>query len=785
MHKLVTRITPRQKAWTLLSGAFILLFLIVPRPKFNHPTSTVVESTEGHLLGARIASDGQWRFPAGDSIPKSYIQCLLQYEDRWFYKHPGINPVSLIRAFRLNLQHRKVISGGSTITMQVARLSRNNPKRTYWGKILEMAIALKLELLKSKSDILMLYAANAPMGGNVVGIEAASWRYFGRSVHQLSMAEAATLAVLPNAPAQMYPGKNDALLKQKRNDLLKKLYEQKQLDSLSFELALAEPIPNRPQPLPSYAPHLTDRLNASRKGERLKTSIQHDLQKKTAQIINRHHNLLKANGIHNLAAIVIDVRKNHIIAYQGNCPDPENINGGCVDIITSKRSTGSILKPFLFAEMLDKGVILPQTLVRDIPLNFSGYTPKNFTLSHVGMVHADKALSLSLNIPFIELLSQYGTVRFLDNLRSMGFSTFNHSARHYGLSLIVGGGEANLYELTSNFAMFAKVLNQFDRFGHYDSINYAFPHYLDEKNSSNAQFKEKKLSAASIWFTLKAMQELNRPNSRMGWQNFASSGKMAWKTGTSYGFRDAWAIGVTPEIVIGVWAGNADGEGRPGLIGVKAAAPVLFDLADLFSHKQWFEPPIDEITYVDICKESGFRASENCPNTVNFAIPQAGLKTLNCPYHGIVHLSQDRKYRVNSNCYPVHKMITDTFFVLPPAEEQFYLKVNPEYRILPPFLKGCEGIETFATMDLLYPRDLTKIYVPIELDGQQGKVVFEAAHRQKNATIYWHIDQEFVAKTNRFHQIEISPANGKHQLTLVDENGVRLSKTFTIIDKKE
>ena len=766
----------------MVIGLTIICFLITPLPKIDKPTSTVVFSADDQLLGARIADDGQWRFPKIDSLPLKYEKALLTYEDRWYYYHPGINPVSLFRALKLNIKHRKVMSGGSTISMQVARLSRDNPKRNLLGKLYEMVLALKLELTTSKKEILRIYASAAPFGGNVVGIEAASWRYFGRQAGDISWAEAATLAVLPNAPSLIYPGKNQQKLKEKRDYLLLQLLRLNQIDTLTYQLSIAEALPLKPNPLPNMALHVTEQIATQHKGERIKTSIESSWQIHLNRIIARHHELLKQNHINNLAALIVEIETGNIVAYVGNINNQYKRYNNQVDIVTKPRSSGSILKPFLYASMLNYGEILPHTLIKDVPINFAGYSPKNFDLSYSGAVSASHALIKSLNVPAVEMLYQFGETRFLDVLRLLGFTTLKQAASHYGLSLILGGGEVNLLELAGAYASMARVLNHYNELEGYSNADYIMPTFTPQNRIEHTKRNhEAILSASSIWFTFEALREVNRPEERAGWWNFSSSGNVAWKTGTSFGFRDAWAVGITSQYVVAVWAGNASGEGRAGLTGSKTAGPVLFDILDFIPANNWFTKPINELTSIEICEESGHLASSICPHKKEIEIPVRGLKTTSCPYHQLMHVSANGKWRVNSSCYPIENIVHQPYFILPPSMEWYYRKMNPGYQLLPPMFESCVSNENIAMIELLYPRNLSKLFVPNEMDGSRGKIVFEAAHRTPNICLYWYLNDIFIGETKYIHQIGISPLPGKHRLSIIDEKGNIIDRTIEVL----
>ena len=777
----------------IILGLFIWYWLSLPETLFKDPTCSVIEDRDGNLLGAKIADDGQYRFPYNNNVPEKFEKAIVQFEDRHFYYHPGVNPVSLIKAFIRNIKAKKIISGGSTLTMQAIRLSRKGKPRNVFEKLKEIILATRLEVRYSKKNILSLYVSNAPFGGNVVGIDAASWRYYGRAPDELSWAETATLAVLPNAPSLIYPGKNQNKLLVKRNRLLNKLYNKGIIDSITCELSKLEPLPGKPLPLPQNAPHLLTKSYKENKGERIKTTLDGSLQDRINKIIENHHKILKHNEIHNVAAIVVDVETGNVLAYIGNTKNPDNPEYGSeVDVITAPRSTGSILKPILFGALLDDGQILPNTLVPDIPTQISGYSPKNYNLSYDGAVPAKRALSRSLNIPAVKMLQKYGIDRFHYLLRKLGMTTIIFPADHYGLSIILGGAEGTLWDLVGIYASFSRTLNHYvNNNGIYFKNDLRKPDYIykeeEEHDDSQNESNEERgiLGASSIWLTYEAMVEVNRPDAESSWKDYSSSHKIAWKTGTSFGYRDGWAIGTTPKYVVGVWVGNADGEGRPGLTGIATAAPILFDIFDVLPVSEWFQQPYDEMRKVVICRKSGHRASNICEPIDSIWVQEKGLKTSPCPYHQLIHLDNNKKYRVTSNCEDVSNMIHQSWFVLPPVQEWYYKSKNPNYKLLPPYREDCKGAESQKAMDLIYPKETTKIYVPVELDGKEGLVIFEVAHRNANATIYWHLDDKFLGSTKHIHQMGLSPTKGKHILTLVDENGETLTKTFEVMGKKE
>lgn len=761
----------------------VLFWFSIPKKLFTDPACTVLYDRNGDLLAASIADDGQYRFPPSDSVPEKFIRCIVEFEDRKFFQHPGVNPFSIARAAWQNIKEQRIISGGSTITMQVIRLYRKGKGRTIGEKIIEIILATRLEISNTKDEILNFYASNAPFGGNVVGLDAAAWRYYGRSPFELSWAETAALAVLPNAPSLVFPGKNHELLQAKRNRLLKRLMEQGYIDSLTFTLSLHEPLPGEPKPLPQLTPHLLARVMISEKsGEQVKTTISKSLQKLVDATVDRHHQRLAGNQIHNVAALVLEVETGNVVAYVGNVYG--SLHGNHVDIITSPRSTGSILKPFLYAAMLHEGLILPNTLIPDIPTQIGGFTPKNFFPEYDGAVPASRAISRSLNVPAVRMLQHYGIAPFHNLLTKLGLSTITRSPENYGLSLILGGAEATLWDLAGVYASLARTLIHYRQFeSRYNPKDYHNPGFVKSEvdvKPLNLQFHSV-LDASAIYFTLEAMREVARPDELAGWKYFASSRSVAWKTGTSFGHRDGWAIGLNPQFVVAVWVGNASGEGRPNLTGVGAAAPILFDIFELLPPVRWFDIPYDDMVRVAVCRQSGHRASEICEPVDSVWIPAKGLETTACPYHRIVHLNQQKTHRVTDKCISVNQMVQESWFVLPPAMEWFYRTKNPMYRKLPSYSKGCEPMITTNPMELLYPRiERSVLKIPRDLDGKPSEAIFEIAHRADDAMIYWHLNGVYLGFTTMFHRMAINPGVGDHLLSVVDAEGNALDVRFRV-----
>jgi len=767
----------RRLRWSLAALAAAVAFWLLPVASIDSPVSPVLLAADGRLLGARIAADEQWRFPPGPAVPERFEQALLAAEDKRFRRHPGVDPLALARAIKLNVEQKRVASGASTLTMQAVRIASGNPARTVPQKLREMVLALRLEAALSKDDILAMYAAHAPFGGNTVGLEAASWRYFGRAPTALSWGEAATLAVLPNNPALVRPGRNEPLLRARRDALLQRLADAGHLDAPALSAARAEPLPGPPGPVPRLAPHLLGRR------DRQATTLDRSLQERVREVVLRHADPLAGRGVHNIAALVVDVPTGAVLAYVGNTPSTTG-HGAYVDIVRAPRSTGSTLKPLLYEAMLDAGELLPDELVPDVPLRLGGFAPENFDRRYDGALPASTALARSRNVPAVWMLQRYGVGRFADRLRQRGMTTLRAGADHYGLSLILGGAEGTLWELLSMYRGLAHAAAlpaesmppmHWRRRADLDPDSAALP---AAESDAAATASAARPDPAAAWATLQALLEVRRPGVHGAWRSFDSGRKVAWKTGTSFGFRDAWALGVTPQVAVGVWVGNHDGEGRAGLTGLQAAAPVLFDLVDLTEPGPWFPPP-PGLVPVAVCTHSGQRAGPDCEHTEVRELPAAAQRATACAYCQRIHCDAGCKHRVHADC-EAGPITSRGWFVLPPSQAWFVSRRRADYVPPPPYKPGC-AVPTGA-LSVLSPRPGARVFLPRDLDGAPGQVVFEAAHRDRNAAVHWHLDDRFVGTTTALHQVALAPTPGEHTLTLVDAEGSRVRRQFVVLD---
>lgn len=727
-----------------------LAFHFSPR---QFPYSTVIYDRNGILLGASTSPEGQWHFE-NSLVPEKFEKCLLTYEDSRFYYHFGVDPLALVRAFILNSKSGRIVSGGSTLTMQTARILLGNQKRTYFQKIYEIFVAICIEIKYSKEQILSIYSSSAPFGGNVIGLEAASWRYYNRPSNSLSWAEYATLAVLPNQPSLVRPGKNQDTLLDKRNSLLMKLYSNKVIDKETLELSLQERLPGKPYNLPSLAPHYLEKIKADknlRKKTSFTTTLDYSLQENANRIIFNWSKIFSQTGIENAALLIVDTKTKNPIAYVGN------INSS-VDMVEAQRSSGSLLKPFLFSAMIDNGMLLPSHIVYDIPTRMGNYIPKNNTNKYTGAIQADQALTRSLNIPAVRELRQFGITQFLNLLSNYGLTTLNRDADYYGIPLILGGGEVKMREIACAYA--------------------------DLMNKACGRKSKVPVTYGTAWTTCSILSDGVRPQDLENWRLYSRRKKIAWKTGTSSGNRDAWCIGTTPEYTVAVWVGNSLGTGNKMLTSASTAAPIMFEIFSIMPQTSWPQRPEMEYDEITICAQSGYIAGPYCNETKTELKTHGSPQTKSCPYCRTYAFTPDMEYQVTVedmiNQYKGQMPAIENRFILPPYVEYWYKKQNLSYKSLPPFVPWHKE-NSENNIHIEFPQENSQVIVPIELDGKKGSVIFEAAVNNPGSTVYWDLDGEYLGSTEKEHKFSASPRPGMHTLTLTDSTGSIRKRNFKVI----
>lgn len=764
----------------ILVFTVLVLSLLVPLPKplINAPFATTLLDENNHLLGAQIASDEQWHFKLNEELNQKYIISVINFEDKRFFNHIGVDFIALARALYTDIKHGRIVSGGSTITMQLARISQENKPRTIIQKLLEIWLAIRIEIQYSKNEILRMYAESAPFGGNTVGISAASWRYFGRSIKQLSWAEATLLAVLPNAPSLMHLTKSRKVLKRKRDKLLTKLYHKGIITKLDYELSFLEPLPDKPRRIPNTVPLLMGTLKKEYPQKAiLHTTINKELQEKI-NLITRSNSIKLANlGVYNLSILVLENSSMEVKAYVGNKAFMnKGIYANQLDITKRPRSTGSTLKPLLFASMIDEGFLTPNTLIADIPSYYSGYMPTNYDERYRGAVTTQEALIQSLNVPTVKILYDYGYKKLYENLKQYGMTTLHRNAEEYGLSLILGGAETTLHDLVN---IYANISNT--------ALGLNFGKFLKIKTLLNQEAKyigNSPISQGAAYLTLEALKDLKRPGLDGKLKGIVSRSNIAWKTGTSYGLRDAWAIGTTPEYTVGIWAGNATGEGVSDLSGTATSAPIMLEVFGVLNITEWYKKPLDAFKKIDVCKEDGYLGTDKC-QSIKIDMPLESKFRKVSPNRIAIHIDKVTGLRVDSNCAAADSMKEVHFFILPPTEAYFYKQVNSSYKDLPPYRHDCKSNSTNikGIVEINYPVNGHSIYLPQDLDGSFGKVTLKARHKNKNETLYWHIDDKYISMTKDMHDMSLYINPGKHTLMIMDPKGNRVKRNFTVLAK--
>ncbi|MCF7920679.1 MAG: penicillin-binding protein 1C [Candidatus Cloacimonetes bacterium] len=749
----------------IISAAALYLLLPDDTGNLGH-YGKVIYDRQGKILRAFLNDEQQWCFTPGyQLIPPKLEKAVLFFEDQHFYHHPGINPVSVWYAFIRNIKAGKVVSGGSTITMQVCRLS-DPGRRTFFKKFTEMLQAVKLEIKYSKSEILSFYLNNAPYGGNIKGIRAASLKYYQREPQQLSWAEAALLAVLPNEPAQLAPGHNVPALLAKRNRLLYKLHKYNQINDITLKGSLAEPLPVSSSLLPQEAPHFTRLVEAATDEKEIHTTLDLTLQKNTESICQVYQQSLTEIGIRNLAALVTDNQTGEILIWKGSQNFWDDKSSGSVDGVLASRSPGSTLKPLLYALAIDEGLISPDTRIQDVPTFFGAYAPENANHTFSGWVTAHQALVRSLNIPAVRLLNIYGYQRFYRWLEAAGITTLFRSPSAYGLTLIIGGCEVKMLELT---ALYRTLAN----YGKYQPLHYLQNITLPEPVNL--------VSSGASWQVLNMLNDLSRPGNEYYWHQYENQWRLAWKTGTSYGHRDAWAIGVNPQYSIAVWIGNFNGESNNSLAGASIAAPLLFSIFNSLPRdpaQAWFQMPLNEMTERAICSETGLAPSPFCPcDTILVPKDAAPLKV--CPYHQPFQVTADGKNTVCSLCWQNKPHHTEVFLIYPPQVKKYLLQSGISCHDIPPHLPLCPT-SSKNNLSIIYPTAGAIIFLPRDLNSEQQKLSPQISVNSENLKIFWYLDDEYIGVSTGRENFSILPEAGKHTLTIIDESGNSASSSFRI-----
>lgn len=736
--------------------AFLLLDLSFPfRPA--PAWSSAVYDRNGQLLNVYLSRDHKWRFPAlPEQTDSLLVRAFIAKEDRYFYYHPGVNPFAAVRAAFHNLLRRQRTSGASTLTMQVVRLTEKRP-RTVRSKLLEVFRALQLEAHCSKQEILQLYLSLVPYGGNIEGVKSAAWLYFGKSPALLSPAEAVTLAIIPNRPSSLRPDRRgtQGYLVQERNKWLRRLHAEGLLPTSDLRAALNEPLDLQRQPLPDEAPHLSRRLAATRPEPEISATLDLNIQQKTTQLCYQHLNRLACLGIHNGAVLVVDNKTGDVLAYAGSQDFHNALQSGQVDGVKAIRSPGSTLKPLVYALAIDQGRITPKTVLADVPVNYNGYRPENFDLTFHGQVSAEDALSASLNIPAVQLLEELTVPVFRNALLAAGCTSMQQQ-RQLGLSTILGGCGTTLEELCGLYRMFARE-------GSYSSLRYT-------TGGSTDTTGRKIISPAAAFLLSNILCRRDRPDLPHLFDNTLHVPRVAWKTGTSYGRRDAWSIGYNTRYTIGVWIGNFDGTGVPELTGADMATPLLFQLfntIDYDTHDPWFRPARAlDLRY--ICPKSGLPPGTYCSDKViDYFLP--GIS----PVTTCTHLSEyctDAAATISycTTCRPETGYRTGRYENYPPEVLRFYREEGMPLQLPPAHNANCPRVFEGKKPVILSLHDGEEYLLE---KADPAPLQLSAAVAGDVATISWFINDVFYKTVKSTAQVLFVPRAGRTKISCSDDKG--------------
>jgi penicillin-binding protein 1C len=743
---------------------FVLLDIIFP-VKLDVEYSTIIESGDSTIIHAFLTSDDKWRmYTSLDEITPQLKRAILFKEDKYFRYHFGINPVSVARAMVNNALKGKRTSGASTITMQVARLLEPR-ERTYINKAREMFRAVQLEWHLSKDEILQLYLNLLPYGSNIEGVKSASVIYFGKEPDHLSIAEIAALSIIPNRPGSLKPGISNDYILQERNKWLKRYLDARLFDEKHVLDAMEEPLEAYRREVPRMAPHISHRLKSEYPHKKvIRTGINIEMQQKIGDIVADYCRHLYIQNIKNATVMVVENSSRKVLCYLGSADFYNKEDGGQVDGIKALRSPGSTLKPLLYGMALDRGYITPACVVSDVPVSFKGYEPENYEDKFYGNITVEFALANSLNVTAVKILNQVGTLNFIDRLAVAGFKKIDEDRDVLGLSTVLGGCGATLEELTGLYCAFANG-------GKYKELV-----YTDDED----QHTEKEiLSDKSVYMLTEILTGLSRPDLPMDWQNTPHMPKIAWKTGTSYGRRDAWSIGYNKKYTIGVWAGNFSGEGVPELNGAAVAAPLLFSIfntIDYNSGDDWYSMP-EGLDFRYVCAETGKVPADFCNNQViDYYIP--GISTAEiCDHMKRVFISPDSSMSYCTSCKPPAGYIEALYPNYKPEIIAYMEDNNIAYIKIPPHNPLCERLMSGQPPVITSPVHENEYLVDVN-DSMQIMLGCNAANDV--STVYWYINNKFYRSAPANENLFFQPPEGKVYISCSDDKGRNSDITISV-----
>jgi len=759
------------KKFIIIFLCIIILFflsLLIP-VKNDDNCSKILFSSKDELLRVWLNENQQYQFPKSEKISEKYKTAVLHFEDKRFNWHFGIDPIAIIRAMKQNVKAKKIKSGASTITMQVARL-RKPKKRTFFAKLIETHSALRMELWKSKDEIFAEYASLAPMGGNIIGAETACWRFFGHGSEEITWAEATLLALLPNRPSALNLEKEREKLLIRRNNLLKSLSKAGYINAEILSSALQESLPKVNADWRFKTPHYAEAVLSLFPNQNIfHGTIDSKIQARLERIAKNYGQRIREYSNVNISVLITETKTGKIRGYLGSLDYYDTLSKGMIDGVRAHRSTGSIMKPFLYALAMEKGPYTPESLVEDVPTWFKGFSPQNADKSFSGIVPFKEALIRSLNVPAVKILSDYGVEDFYFWLKNAGLVGLSRSPESYGLSLILGGGEAALQELVPLYSM---LMNEGKRTD------------LKWLEDSVPQKNEQLLQAITAYNIKEILTSVKRPDFEQYHLQFNNHIPVAWKTGTSYGSRDAWAIGVNEQWTIGVWVGNFAGGSVANLSGSSSAAPLLFSLFNNLSdnkRKMWGEFPSDaKYEAVEICSLSGYKAKPICPHKKNIPLPINRMQNRTCSFHKEIIVSKSTGFEVCSLCWNVEDTLHIVEEHYPPSVRNELRKTGREPKAETLHNPRCLAKKEEVQFSIVYPENGARLFLPSSDALSEMGFIAIAAHKQRDAELQWFLDGSFLGVTKSEHKMAVTVGSGVHRIGVQDTLGIYLETRFRV-----
>ncbi|MBN9386078.1 MAG: penicillin-binding protein 1C [Chitinophagaceae bacterium] len=762
MKKLFFNTRLRRRLVRTLAGAaavfllFLLLNRIFPLPdKIEY--SIIIEDNQGEVVNAFLTRDQQWRMKTElGEISPLLRKTIVEKEDKYFYYHPGVNLLAMSRAFFMNILHMRRTSGASTITMQVAR-SLEPKRRTYWNKVREMFRALQLEWKYSKDEILQLYLNKVPYGGNIEGVKSAAILYFKKNPDHLSLAEITALSIIPNRPSSLVIGKNNDKIIEERNKWLKRWAQEKVFTEKEIADALDEPLTATRGIVPHFIPHLAWKLKKQGGSEVFHTTIELNTQRKIEKLVKDYSRILSFQHIRNAAVIVLDNQTHRVISYVGSADFKDTTDGGQVNGAAAIRQPGSTLKPLLYGLCIDEGLLTPKMMITDVAVNYEGYAPENYDRKFNGYVTMEYALEHSLNIPAVKSLKALGIDKLIQKLGFCDFQQIKKDQKKLGLSMILGGCGATLEEMTGLYSIFS------------NEGKYVPPVYLIDTNLKSPSRKSI-LSPEATFMINETLSKVNRPDFPLNWESTTHLPKIAWKTGTSYGRRDAWSIGYNRRFTVGIWAGNFSGAGVPELSGANTATPLLFQVFNTIDYDDdlpWFSKP-DGCEVHTVCSETGLPPTDHCTNLVtDYFIPLIS-PSRKCDNMQEVFVSADEKISYCRNCLPENGYKKKLYKLISPEMKEYFDLNRIAYQAIPPHNPTCEKVFQNGAPLVISPSNGSEYLInrkdpePLQLRCRVSNDV---------GKVYWYINNKFYKSGEANSKQFFVPEEGPVKISCTDDKG--------------